>query len=332
MSRFVSVSALAAVVVLVPLYACTLTNATGVVDGGADAGTAADGATADGATADADGSDLGECVRYTPAVIAGKKEGSFASRDDVVSVVLPETDVGGGLLKVTYTGKNLPLVGSIVLAEGPRAEEDRFTTRPIGPGATSTPSTVVYYRLHGKKRYQLRTKPFSFDDAGPNGYSIDYTYQPLIDCYEDNDARTSAKRIPVNTTITAFEHAGIETNDSLLVRDSGQDWYWFELPREQRVKLKGFLPGKDGADGANAALFYVTASDGETEPGCATGSRFSTDPVADTENVETCEGILPAGKYFVRLAHFTSQPAGWDADEAIHASWNTPYTFVVEAK
>ncbi len=336
MSRVVAASLVAAVV-LVPAYACTLSTVTGDVDGGAaDAASGVDASASDATLPDAPASDsgtaLGECVAYTPAVITGKKEGSFARADEVVSVTLPETDVGGGLLKVTYTGKHLPLVGSIWLSAGELASEARYTTKPIGPGLTTAPSTVVYYRLQGKTRYELRTKPFSFDENGPNGYVVDYAYQPLVDCYEGNDTLATAKRIPVNTKITAFEHAGIGPDDRLLVRDTGQDWYTFELTREQRVKLTGFLPGKDGAAGANAALFYVTTADGTTPPECSTGSPFSTDPVADTENVETCEGLLPPGKYYVQLAHFTSQPAGWDSDEPIHPSWNTPYTFTIEAK
>lgn len=340
MSRSLLALSLAAAVVL-PAYACTITTSTNDGDAGTpDADTTVDAATVDAATVDAAtvdapsdaGADLGECVRYTPAVMTGTKTGSFANRDDVVSIPLPQADLGGGILVVTYTAKHQPLVGSIWLAEGTRAAEDRFTTKPIGPGATTSPSTVVRYRLQGSKRYELRTRPFTFDDTGPNEYAISYTYEPLVDCYEGNDTPATAKRIPLNTTITAYQHAGIGPDERLLVRDSGIDWYSFELTQERRVKLRGVLPGKDGADGANPALFYVTTSDGETAPPCTTGSPFSTDPVSATESVETCEGVLAPGKYLVQLALFTSQPAGWDSDEPIHKSWNTPYSFVIEAK
>ena len=335
MSRVLAASLFAAMV-LVPAYACTLSTVTGDVDGGAaDAASnvdAASDATLPDAPAIDSGTAQGECVAYTPAVINGKKEGSFARADDVVSVTLPATDVGGGLLKVTYTAKNNPLVGGIWLSEGDRALEERFSTRPIGPGVTTSPSATVYYRLRGNTRYELRTRPFAFDESGPNAYVVDYAYQPLVDCYEQNDSLATARRIPLNSKISAYAHAGIGPNDSLLVRDSGQDWYVFELATERRVKLTGFLPGKDGADGENSTHFIVTNSDGTTAPACSTGDSFSTDPVADTENVETCEGLLPPGKYYVQLAHFTSQPAGWDSDEPIHPSWNTPYTFTIEAK
>lgn len=191
---------------------------------------------------------------------------------------------------------------------------------------------MVYYRLQGKRKYELRTTPFSFDDDGPNTYSIEYAYEPLVDCYESNDTRAEAKRIPLNKTITAYQHAGIGPSDSLFVRDSGADWYTFDLAEAKTVKLKGKLPGKDGPDGENAALFSVLLADGVTPARCAGSEPFTTDPVSATENVETCEGLLEPGKYLVKLDLFTSQPAASEINEPARKPWNTPYTFVLEAK
>ena len=288
--------------------------------------------TADGGATDG-GAEPNDCVPYTPASISGTKEGTFATRDDIVKVKLPETDVGGGLLKVTYEAKVQPLVGSIWLGEGAPTDAPRAETSAFGPGVTNADPAVVYFRLAGKKSYEVGVKPFFFaDDPAKDGYKMTYTYEPQNDCYEGNDTSATAKRIPVNTTITASLHTGIGPTDTGLVKESGEDWYAFTLAAPKTVQLKAFLPGKDGPAGKNSTLMTVFQADGVTAAGCASGEGLlTTNPVADTENVETCSGSLAAGRYLVKLEHFVSQASSTAVNTAPHKSWNTPYTFSIVA-
>lgn len=287
--------------------------------------------TDDASTAD-DHADLGGCVSYTPAEISGTLSGSFASADEIVRVPLPVTDVGGGLLRVTFLAHNQPMVGSIWLGEGARSAEARHETSAFGPGISDA-TAVVYYRLAGNKRYEIGAQSFSFDDSGVDDYTITYAYQPQLDCYEANDTRDAARRIPLDTTITASLHTGIGPDDSGTVNATGEDWYTFQLTAPKIVRLRATLPGKDGPDGGNTAMFTIFTADGTTAADCGGGSgSFATDPVSPTEAVETCEGTLAAGTYFVKLGHFVSQAAATDNNVAPHRSWNTPYTFVVSAR
>jgi hypothetical protein len=299
------------------------TNPAGSTDGGS---TPTETPAADG------GSDLGECVSYKPAEISGTKSGTFASADDIVKIKLPETDVGGGLLKVTYLADARPITGSLWLAEGSKKDVPRHETGAFGPGISDGATGVVYYRLAGKKSYEIGAKSFSFSDGEKNGYTVTYSYEPQIDCYEANDTLATAKRIPVNTKLTASLHTGFGPDDESIVTASGEDWYTFELATEKRVQLKATLPGKDGPDGKNPAFFTVLTADGATAASCETSGSLETDPVAPAEAVETCEGVLAAGKYFVKLAHFVSQTGATAVNTAPYKSWNTPYTFVVNAK
>lgn len=315
-------------------FACSTNNSVdgdcgAANDGGGGTDGRGEGGASDGGEATDGGGDLGECVSYAPASISGKKTGVFTSAE-VVKIPLPETDVGGGLLKVTYT-QDAPVVGSLFLPEGASAADPRAETGAFGPGIGSGGPGVVYYRLAGKKAYELGVKPFSFDDTKAN-YGVEYVYEPLVDCYEANNSLAAAKRVPVNETITAYHHTGIDTNDTGSLNESGDDWYFFELSSEKRVKLKGVLPGKDGATGGNSALFTVYTADGEAQPACSGSGAFETNPVSDTEAVETCDGALSAGKYFVKLAHFVSQPSSSGVNESFNKSWNTAYTFKIEAQ
>lgn len=300
----------------------TDTTPTPVADGGTP--------TADGGATDG-GAEPNDCVPYTPASISGTKEGTFATGDDIVKVKLPETDVGGGLLKVTYEAKVQPLVGSIWLGEGAPTDAPRAETSAFGPGVTNADPAVVYFRLAGKKSYEVGVKPFFFaDDPAKDGYKMTYTYEPQNDCYEGNDTSATAKRIPVNTTITASLHTGIGPTDTGLVKESGEDWYAFTLAAPKTVQLKAFLPGKDGDGGKNSTLMTVFQADGVTAAQCNL-EVMETNPVADTENVETCSGALAAGRYLVKLEHFVSQASSTAVNTAPHKSWNTPYTFSIVA-
>jgi hypothetical protein len=276
--------------------------------------------------------DVGACVTYAPAVISGTKTGLFTSASDVVKVALPETDVGGGLLKVTYVADAGPIVGSLWLGEGEKKGLPRHETSAFGAAVGNAPTSVVYYRLAGKKRYEVGVKPFSFGDGQKNGYSLTYVYEAQTDCYESNDTIAVAKQIPVNKPITASLHTGIGTDDQDLVSETGVDWYTFELASPKTVHLEATLPGKDGPDGKNTAMFTVLTADGTTTAACSDGENLQTDPVAPKEAVETCKGSLAAGKYFVKLAHFTSQYGATALNVAPDKSWNTPYTFTIHAK
>jgi len=313
------------VALLAQLCACTITTS--------DTGTGGSTSTSSGSTATTGaggGTDLGDCVPYAPATIADKKSGAFASGDDYVKFELPKTDLGGGLLKVTYVQAG-PVTAAIFLAEGAEPNVPRDETTAFGPGVTDDAPAVVYYRLAGNKSYQLGIKSFVYNADKPS-YSVEYSYEPLVDCYEANDTSAAARRVPVNTTITAYHHTGIGKDDTGLVNDTGDDWYYFELDASKTVKLQGVLPGKDGPDGGNSAQFTVYTADGTTTPACSGSETFETDPVAPKPSVETCSGELAAGKYLVRLKHFASQFSATSVNGTFNASWNTPYTFQIDAK
>lgn len=311
--------------------ACTVTPAnpadgpSAVADGGSQ------GADSSAPSSDSGAEDsFGECVKYTPADLSGSKSGTFTSAE-TVRIPLAKTDVGGGLLEVTYT-QNGSVEGSLFLAEGARAEEPRAGTGAMGPGVDSDQPVTVTYRLAGNKTYELGITPFSFNPETAE-YRLDYTYRPLNDCYESNDSVETAKRIPVNVGITAYQHAGIGVDDTSTVNASGEDWYYFELTEPKSVRLESTLPGKDGADGGNSGVWSVYQSDASTLAECATDSgSLSTDPVSSTETLETCEAALGAGKYYVHLSLFTGQPSVTGRDNAFNASWNTPYTLRIVAK
>ena len=101
----------------------------------------------------------------------------------------------------------------------------------LAPGIEPGETGSFHVRLQGNTTYELRVVPLNFRDDEPNGYTVEYAYEPLVDCYEANDTRETAKRIPLDTPIKAFLHPGIGPNSSRIVSFTADDWYWSSSPR-----------------------------------------------------------------------------------------------------
>ncbi|MBX3226415.1 MAG: hypothetical protein KIT84_44665 [Labilithrix sp.] len=265
--------------------------------------------------------DLGECVTYQPAAIDGTKSGTFTSGTDVVSIPLAATDVGGGLLKVTAAAQTQALEVSLWLGEGEKKDEARWEG-----GALDGETQTFYFRLHGGKSYELRAQATNYRDDKTNGYTVTWAYEPLVDCYEGNDTREAAKRIPVNTPIKAFLHAGIGPNDGRLVGPTADDWYWFELAEQRSVTMRVNVPGD------NTAFFSVR--DGEdVEVSCDDPNFGVHTSATDTaEDMASCSATLAPGKYWVRGGLGNSEEPGTGPGDAVPRTWNTPYTLTIDAK
>src|SRR5690606_33558236 len=99
------------------------------------------------------------------------------------------------------------------------------------------------FRAHGNTNYELVVRPaFSLYDDEDTSWSVSWSYQPLLDCYEGNDTIATAKRIPVGVPVEAYAHTGILADDQVLVRPSGVDFYTFELTEPTTVRLRATKP------------------------------------------------------------------------------------------
>ncbi|MCZ2250009.1 MAG: hypothetical protein LC111_14720 [Bacteroidia bacterium] len=268
-----------------------------------------------------DGGDLGECAIYTPTAIVGSKSGTFASGADVVSIPLPATDVGGGLLEVTISAQTQAMEVAIWLSEGEKKDEARMENAVL-----DDQTGTFYVRLHGGKAYELRAHATNFRDDRTNGYTISWKYEPLVDCYEDNDTRESAKRIPINTPIKAYLHVGIGPDDSHLVGPTADDWYTFELTEPKTAQLRVNVPGD------NTAYFSVRNAD-DVEVTCDDPNFGMGTSATDTaEEMTSCVATLAPGKYWIKGAISNSEYPGTGIGEPVPPSWNTAYTLTVETK
>lgn len=267
------------------------------------------------------GTDLGDCVRYTPAEIAGSRSGAFTSNTDVATIPLPVTDVGGGLLKITVAAQTQATEVSVWLGQGDKKDEARWEASVLDDATGS-----FYVRLAGGLAYELRAHPTNFRDDRTNAYTVTWTYEPLVDCYEANDTLAAAKRIPVGTPIEAYLHAGIGPDDSRLVGTQAEDWYVFELAESKVTTLRVNVPGD------NTAYFSVVDGDGEEiacdDPNFGMGTS-STDTA---ETMTSCVATLAPGRYWIKGAIANSEYPGTGIGEPVPPSWNRAYTLTVDAQ
>lgn len=251
--------------------------------------------------------EVGECVPYTPSTISGSESGSGARQLEV-----NVGDVGGGLVEVTLSATAATEVN--VRLQGRPEDETHFGTS-VRVDDMVTERRFVF-RAQGQRRYLLDVKPVGTPSAGAT-WSVQWRYQPNVDCFEPNDTLATAKRIALDTPIEAYAHAGIIEGDGVLVGPGLLDFYRFELTEPTSVRLVVTRP----SDTALAFEFWNAETDASwlvgTDLFAAAGVESSSD---DLE--------LPAGTHHVRVSTFASQ-ASTSPLGAFPADWNQPYRLMV---
>jgi hypothetical protein len=259
-----------------------------------------------------DGGGVGDCVTYTPAMVAGSRSGRFTRIDEAERVAVSVPDRGGGLVRVTLQASAATSV--TVFLQG-RPEDENHE----GVLLTNEPEKSFLFRAHGNKTYELEVKAFITPPAGGSSWAVSWTYEPNVDCYEPNDTAATARRIPLDTPITAFAHAGIIEGDGVLVGPGLLDYYAFELTEPTTVRLAVTRP----SDTAIAfELFDLTTE---------TSTLVSSDLFAAAGVQSFSDELeLPAGVHGVRVSSFASQRSTLGLPATPPADWNRPYTFSVQ--
>jgi hypothetical protein len=259
-----------------------------------------------------------ECVRYQPASVSGMATTSMSLIDQKTLVQLPAiADRGGGLLRVTLSSE-VPHSVQARRVGAPEAEvhEGVGPLMPT-PGLPASESFVL--RVQGGETYELEVSLFVTPAQPPATATVRWVYEPNVDCYEPNDARPHAKRIPVGRPITAFAHGGPIAGDGLFVGPSLADWYRVVIPTAREVRLVARKPSDTALafDLLNQRLEVLE----------------NVDPLASggTDAASAWRALEP-GEYLVRMTTFASQPSSKPATEPLPADWNRPYTLTVEAR
>lgn len=258
-----------------------------------------------------------DCVTYTPDAVEGSQDGVWADIEDVVVLPIDIGDPGGGLVEVTLTIADTPTSIDVRRRDAPDEE--------IHPGVlagTEPERTEAFvFRAQGDHQYDLIVKPFvSPTDESDDSYRVEWRYTPLVDCYEHNQSVADARRIPLDTPITAYAHPGIIAGDGVLVGPGMVDFYAIELAEPTRVRLAVTKPDDEAlvVEFWDPTIEYTIAG---VDPLGAGGVELHSD-----------ELDLAAGVHIVRVGHFDGQSSTLNLRDPIPAGWNNPYTLTVQRR
>jgi hypothetical protein len=258
-----------------------------------------------------------DCVQYTPDAVEGAHDGAWATIEDVVVLPIDIADPGGGLVEVTLTIGDTP-TSIDVLRRGAPDEEIHVG---VLAGAEAERTEAFVFRAQGDHEYDLVVKPFvSPTDEGDDSFHVEWRYTPLVDCYEHNQSVAAARRIPLDTPITAHAHPGIIAGDGALVGPGVLDFYAVELAEPTRVRLAVTKPD----DTPLVFEFW--------DPAIEYGIVGVDSLGAGGVELHSDELELAPGTHIVRVAHFDAQPSTWNLRDPLPAGWTGPYTLTVQRR
>lgn len=257
-----------------------------------------------------------ECEEYVPEVVEGSHSGVWVDLSDQVILPIDITDPGGGLVRVKVTA-GATATSSFVRRRGAPDEEIHYG---VDAGVGEANEETFVFRAQGATSYDLILSPFISPADGDNSYSTEWKYEPILDCYEANQTVETARRIPLDTPIVAYAHAGIVAGDGTMVGPSMIDFYRVELDEPTRVRLAFIKPDDDS--------LVVEFWDPEIEYGIVGVDFLAPGGV----EVYSDELELAAGTHYIRLSPFVSEPSTWNVAEPLPPRWTTPYTLAVQTR
>lgn len=251
-----------------------------------------------------------ECVRYTPDAVQGQHRGLLTASAPAMKLPFGANDLGGGLFRFVLTA-NGP-VETVVRRRG--GVEELPSGRLITDWGVVGTHTLVF-RAQGFEGYELEVASFvTLSGADQVEYQLQWTYEPVVDCYERNDTVAQARRIPLGRFTSAFSHAGVIEGDTFSVGPSLTDVYKVVLDAPKKVRLAARKPN-------DVALSFELID--------ATGAvQAAISPVGDPlVELQSDEVSLAAGTWFVRVTAFVGQPPVISGETVVVPDdWTRPYT------
>ena len=189
-----------------------------------------------GATAETDtDTDTGhDCMSYEPTEQVVDLSGDWSDLDDEdwYEVTAP-ADPGGGLVSLSIradNGSDIPWLD--VFHGSPEG-------RPLYSGsnaAGATPSVLdVAFEVAASESFHIKTRLRGGSVGLPSAYTMTWSFDSKVDCYESNNEESDARLVPLNTPLEAYLFGGHRAQ--YLYDDDFFDWYAFEVDETSEVTI-----------------------------------------------------------------------------------------------
>lgn len=200
--------------------------------------------------------EVNECVPYTATDAGAIINGTWSEaneRDRYIDEIVIPADLGGGYVKVLLSQSDPDLRPWLTIDN----ELDVGGAMVSGSSATTNNELVreAYFSVHPGMSYSLEVFPFFNAANYPVDYTLEWEFFSRIDCFENNDTQSQAKKILFDETIEAYAIAGHIDYGVGAFDDQTYDWYKVELneasvieaevldmPNDMRITMRIFNP------------------------------------------------------------------------------------------
>ena len=263
-----------------------------------------------------DSKGVDDCISSNPESSTDQISGEWseANERNIHAITSPGYP-GGGYVTVQISENDPDLEPRIII------DNDLSAGGAIS-GAIGT-STFEYFP---GTTYQLEVYPFFNALSYPVGYSLSWTFTPLVDCFEPNNTIEDASKILLNTEYEASNISGYIDYNIAAFDDNTYDWYRIETCEEHLMTIElSNVPD-------NVRLSSRWMDEDKLV-------LYSTGPVYEGAETDFNRGrssrnqmnkILPAGIYYIEIhADFIEERAVADDDPLPEHFTAQPYKIKV---
>jgi hypothetical protein len=226
---------------------------------------------------------------------------------DFYQFTAPEADVAGGYYAIAIDDVGAGYADLKMYAVSDNGEIDHEYTDSAGA------SLRAFLAAAPGQQYRITVGSFSGFDL-PFKYTLKATYTKVVDSYEPNDTRATAKPITLGTPVTATLFAGYRS--ATLDPDEYQDFYTLTLAAGTVTAKLADIPSDVYGD-----LKVLDADGNEVD------HSYSSTMGA---NVTITMKAVTAGVHFVRAGIFTAPPDGAGKGIMLPDHFTHPYTLTVQ--
>lgn len=182
---------------------------------------------------------VNDCEVYDPTPASGTINGTWDvinERDRYPNLITIPSDPGGGYVKVNLTQSGEGLIPALAVDN----DFDSGGTIIGGSAAqTNNPSSrIAYFSVHPGSSFSVEIFPFFNADSYPVEYTLEWEFISRIDCFEQNDTKSQAKKILFDETIEAYALAGHIDYFIAAGDDKTYDWYKVELVEPSAIEVE----------------------------------------------------------------------------------------------